>query len=114
LHGPVIARRNRAVARAYALVKGRCAMSATGILLAIVLAAAVWHVVATILIFESLRWRGQAASFLWLRLMAPVYAGRYRELTIAETGRTGPLFYHWIASINIALVAAIVLLALGL
>ena len=46
-------------------------------------------------------------SFLWLRFFAPKYASQYKRLTTKETGRTGPLFYHWLVSINAALVATL-------
>ena len=71
--------------------------------------AAAWHVTATIMIYEALRKRSIQVSFMLLRLLAPKYASQYREITRKETGRTGPLFYHWIVSINTALAAAILL-----
>jgi hypothetical protein len=39
--------------------------------------------------------------------MFPVYANRYKKITLEETGKTGSLFYHWIISINTALVFAV-------
>ncbi len=51
--------------------------------------------------------RGQKIGVFWLRLMIPVYAHRYKKITQQETGRTGPLFCHWIVSINAALVATL-------
>jgi hypothetical protein len=72
--------------------------------------AAAWHITATIMIYEALRKRGLKVSFIFLRLLAPKYASQYKEITRKETGRTGPLFYHWIVSINTALVAAILLI----
>ena len=75
--------------------------------LAVAVLAAFYHVVATVLIYENLRRRGLRVSVLWLRLFAPKYASQYKRLTTQETGRTGPLFYHWVVSINAALVAAV-------
>lgn len=72
---------------------------------------AAWHVVSTLLIYDSLHRRGQAVSFIWLRLMSPWYASRYRDVTKTETGKTGPLFYHWVVSINMVLVLVIVAVA---
>ena len=77
------------------------------ILISVAVAAAFYHVVATILIYANLRRRGVAVNFLLLRLFAPKYASQYKRLTTEETGHTGPLFYHWVASINVALVAAV-------
>jgi hypothetical protein len=71
--------------------------------------AVIWHVMATMMIYETLRRRSLKVSFILLRWLAPKYASQYREITRKETGRTGPLFYHWIVSINTALVAAILL-----
>jgi hypothetical protein len=67
----------------------------------------IWYVITTLLIYENLRRRGQRVSFLWLRVLAPWYASRYKEITKRETGRVGILFYHWILSINLALVSAL-------
>lgn len=72
--------------------------------LSLTVIAVIWHVVATILIFDNLRRRGEPVSFIWLRMMSPWYATKYRTVTRAETGRTGPLFYHWVVAINAALV----------
>jgi hypothetical protein len=71
--------------------------------------ALAWHATATLLIYEALRKRGRKVSFVLLRLMAPRYASDYKEITRKETGKTGPLFYHWLVSINMLLLAAILL-----
>jgi len=81
--------------------------SLESVVLGFAVLAAFYHVVATLLIYENLRRRGLPVSFLWLRLFAPKYAGQYKRLTKQETGRTGPLFYHWVVSINTALVAVV-------
>ena len=73
-------------------------------------AAVIWHVTTTILIYDALQKRNFKMNFLLWRLLAPKYASQYREITRKETGRTGPLFYHWIASINVALIAAVLLI----
>lgn len=82
-------------------------MSSYDMLLVAILAAGAWHVAAGVLIYEQLRRRGRNPSILLLRMYMPVYAGQYRRLTKAESGRTGPLFWHWVVSINLALVAFI-------
>jgi hypothetical protein len=71
-----------------------------------------WYVVATIRIFDDLRRRGEKVNFILIRLLAPWYASRYRELTRKETGRTGGLFYQWVVSINLTavLIAAAILI----
>ncbi len=82
-------------------------MNLTSILIMLACLYVVWYVVATLLIYEDLRRRDQRVSFLWLRVMAPWYAFRYREITRKETGKVGALFYHWIVSINSALAIAV-------
>ena len=72
--------------------------------------AVTWHIAATIMIYEALRKRGRKLSFIFLRLLAPKYASDYKEITRKETGKTGLLFYHWIVSINTAMLAAILLI----
>ena len=69
--------------------------------------AAVWSVVASVLVYNNLRQRGQKVSFFWLRVLAPWYVYQYKKITTAETGKVGPLFYHWIISINLALIFGI-------
>jgi len=81
-------------------------------LLGLAVTAAVWGVVAGILIFADLRRRGHQVSFLWLRLMLPMYVHRYADATRAETGKAGPLFYHFVVAFNLALVAALLALTL--
>jgi hypothetical protein len=78
------------------------------VLIGVGLVAVVYWIVVTIMIYENLKNRGIPVSFLWLRLYAPKYAHQYKKLTEAETGRAGPLFYHWLVSINTALVAVVI------
>ena len=75
----------------------------------IVLAAAciVWYVVATIRIMDYVQKKGVKINWFLIRLLLPSYVGKYQKLTREETGKTGPLFYHWITSINAALVFAV-------
>lgn len=69
----------------------------------------VWAVVAAILIAADLRRRGMAVSVVWLRVMILRYLHEYAQVTREETGRVGPLFYHYVVPLNIALVLVIVL-----
>jgi len=66
-------------------------------------------VVASVLIARDLERRGISVDFLWLRVLILKYLGKYRKVTLEETGRVGPLFYHYIISLNIALVLVIIL-----
>lgn len=87
-------------------------MTASILLLVLAAAAAVWGIVAGILVFEALRRRGEKVSFWLIRLMLPMWVHRYGAVTRDETGRTGPLFYHYVIAFNVALVAALLALLL--
>ena len=76
-------------------------------LLGLAIAGVVWNTVTSVLIYTDLHNRGMKVSFVLLRLMIPFYAHQYRKITTRETGKPGPLFYHWIISINTALVMGI-------
>jgi len=58
------------------------------------------NIVASILIIGEVRVRGIKIHWLWLRILIIKYVHQYRKLTLAETGRIGPLFPLWIVSIN--------------
>lgn len=66
-----------------------------------------YNVATSILIFNELKKRGIKESIFWLRMKSPVYAHQYKKVTMAESGKAGPLFYHWVISINAALILAI-------
>ena len=83
-------------------------METAVIFLVLCVVCAIWNIVISLIVYDSLKKRGIPVSFLWLRVMAPKYAFQYKAVTKAETGRVGPLFYHWIVSINLALVFAII------
>ena len=89
-------------------------MSITTIFITIGLLAVMWYVTTTILIYDALRKRNIKVSFLFLKFLVLKYASQYKEITLKETGKIGPLFYHSIISINIALAAAILILLISL
>lgn len=78
------------------------------VLMILCISCGIWNIVVSLIIFDSLKKRGVPVSLLWLRLMAPSYAFKYREITRVETGKTGSLFYQWIISINLALVFVLI------
>jgi len=82
-------------------------MSLFGFIPALAVACALWNVATSIRIYEDLRRRNIKVGFLWLRVMAPKYAYQYKKITTLEAGKPGRLFYHWILSINLALVFAV-------
>ena len=69
--------------------------------------AVVWFIVSGMMIVNELIKRGQKIYFVFINAMMPVYAHRYKKITLEETGKVGPLFYHWVIAINITLVLAI-------
>jgi len=78
-------------------------------LIAVGLLCVVWAVVAAIRIAADLQKRGVPVSFLWLRLMVLKYLHEYARLTRDETGRVGPLFYHYVVPLNVALLIFFIL-----
>ncbi|MCK5005695.1 MAG: hypothetical protein KAS21_11425, partial [Candidatus Aminicenantes bacterium] len=67
-------------------------------LIIIAATSVVLYVVSTILIYDYLSKSGEKVSFLWIRLFMIKNASRYKKLTREKTGKTGYLYYIWIAS----------------
>jgi hypothetical protein len=65
-------------------------------------------VVLSMMIVHELSKRGVKINFILLRLYLIKYIHQYKQLTVKETGKIGPLYYPCIVSINLALVFAIV------
>jgi hypothetical protein len=82
-------------------------MSLTILLAILAIIAVGWHVTAGIMIFIELQRRGEKVNFILIRFMLPIYINRYKKITFSETGKVGRLFYHWIISINTALVLVV-------
>ena len=80
-------------------------------LIIIAATSVVLYVVSTILIYDYLSKSGEKVSFLWIRLFMIKNASRYKKLTREKTGKTGYLYYIWIASINLALICFILLVS---
>ena len=70
-----------------------------------------WYIVASIMIVNELMKRKQKIQFIFINVMLPVYAHRYKKITMEETGKVGSLFYHWLIAINTALVFGIAAIA---
>jgi len=56
----------------------------------------------------SMQKRGHQVNWLWIRLYIFKYISQYRKVTIQETGRSGPLFFPFVISMNAALVFVVV------
>ena len=83
------------------------------ILIGLLLICAVWAVAASLLIVRDLDKRGIPVSLLWMRLMIFSYLGQYIKITRKETGKIGPLFYHYVAPLNTAVIIAIMMIIVG-
>ena len=79
------------------------------ILVGLLIICAIWAVTASLLIARDLEKRGLPVSFFWLRLMVLKYVHQYYKITREETGRAGPLFYHYVVPLNVSVVLVIVL-----
>jgi hypothetical protein len=74
---------------------------------AVIACGGLWAAITSVRIYDYLRQKNVPVSFLWLRVLIPKYLSQYRDITLKETGRAGPLFYHFVISINLALLGAI-------
>jgi hypothetical protein len=79
----------------------------TIIFASIAVIALIWFIVIGFVICDWLSERSYKVNYVFIRLFLPVYVNQYKKLTLAEAGKTGALYYHWIISINIALVFVI-------
>jgi len=79
-------------------------MSTAFLVLAVL--SALWGVVDAILMAVALDRRGIPVNMLLFRLYFFRYLSQYKEATLSETGRVGPLYYSYIAAMNVALVCA--------
>lgn len=82
----------------------------TTLLLAMAVVAALWAVGAAMLTAAELQRRQHRIHWLFLSAMTPSYLHRYRQITTLESGRAGPLFYHFVIPINVALVCVLIVL----
>ena len=64
-----------------------------------------------IAIVGYLQERGYRINWFLIKLFIPKYVSQYRELTIRETGRVGPLFWGFVICMNIALIMGLVAVA---
>ena len=80
----------------------------------LVLAApcAVIGVVLMMAMTSAVQARGQRIDWVFLRLFVLKYISDYRNLTIKEKGRPGPLFYPFVISMNLALLFTVLGLVL--
>ena len=84
-------------------------MNLSNVFVAVAILSVLWGTASAIMITAALQKRGIKINWVFLRILfLTKYLGQYREVTRQETGRTGPLFYSYIISMNVALVTAVV------
>ena len=71
-----------------------------------------WGVATSIRITSWLQKRGVKINYFLIRMMIIKYMQQYREMSRAEFGYVGPLFYNYVIAMNVALVCAVIGLAL--
>lgn len=71
-------------------------------------------VIFSIMIVHRLSKSGVKINFILLRLYLIKYIHQYKQLTLKETGKIGPLYYPCVVSVSLALVLAIAGLTLRL
>jgi hypothetical protein len=77
------------------------------------LVSVAWGIAASMMIASFLSKRGVKINYLFIRLFIFGYVRQYRQVTMEESGKPGPLFYWFITSWNLALVFVIVGAILG-
>lgn len=82
-------------------------MNVSYLLLTVALGCVAWNIVVSILICIELGKKGVKVNYLFIKALIPVYAHQYKKMTREETGKPGPLFYHWVISINAALLTGV-------
>lgn len=72
------------------------------------------YVVFSMMIVHELSKRGVKINYFLLRLLLIRYISQYKQITLKETGKAGPLYYPCVVSVTLALVLAITGLVLRL
>lgn len=77
------------------------------VFLVLAILCAVTGVVLMIAMTSAVQARGYKINWVLLRLFVLKYIIEYRNITIKESGRPGPLFYPFVISMNLALLFAV-------
>ena len=72
-----------------------------------------WAAISAVLIAVELGRRGVRTPFPFVGLLVFRNLRLYREATLSETGKIGPLFFSYVVPINAALVSILVYAALA-
>jgi len=77
-------------------------------LLVMAVVSGTWGIVDAILVAVALDKRGIPINMVLFRIFIFRYLSQYRQITLRETGRVGPLYYSFIVAMNVALVCVLV------
>ena len=88
-------------------------MNVFDILMIIALACIVWSLTALMLISVKVSRNISGVHFLLITLLFFRYISVYEDLTKKEKGKTGPLLYHFVIPLWIALVLVIIWILLS-
>jgi hypothetical protein len=77
------------------------------IVLIFAIACVCLYVIFSMMIVHQLSKRGVKINFFLLKLLIIKYIHQYKQITLEESGKVGPLYYPCIVSINMALVLAL-------
>jgi hypothetical protein len=78
------------------------------IVLIFAIACVCLYVIFSMMIVHQLSKRGVKINFFLLKLLIIKYIHQYKQITLEESGKVGPLYYPCIVSINMALVLVLV------
>lgn len=78
------------------------------VFLVLAVPCAVTGVVLMMAMTSAMQARGNKINWVFLRLFVLKYVSEYRNITIKESGRPGPLFYPFVISMNLALLFTVV------
>jgi hypothetical protein len=72
------------------------------------LCSVAWSIIAGLLAIRYCERRGAFVRYILLNVEMLRCLSRYRTLSRAETGHVGPLFYHFVIAINLALLLGVI------
>jgi hypothetical protein len=84
----------------------------TYLFFALCLAALLWNLVAGIRIVQKLDKPSSAEAIFVMRYLPWRYLHDYRKLTVSQSGKIGPLYYHYTFSILAVLLTGLLLVVL--
>lgn len=82
-------------------------MVAVETLLFLAVLCGVWAAISAVMIAHALHRRGLTTPAPFVGLFVFRNLRHYRAITLAENGRTGPLFYSYVVAINVAVLLVV-------